>query len=791
MPLSPDSLDTQNAPAGRGSVVSQGVALHGADAWHTAGYTGAGVKVGMISLGFAGFSTLMGSELPMSVTVRCYTDVGEFSSNLTDCESGESSHGVSVAETLLDIAPGVDLYISNPASWGDLKAAVDWMVSQDVDVVNHSISWLWSGPPDGTSPYATSPLVSVDAAVSGGAMWAGSAGNEGISTWFGAFENPDSDIWLNFSGGGVNSERPDATEYNPVSLDAGEELTVALRWQGPWTHAPIDLDLRLYDSAGAAVAGGIAFQDGSPSHRSFEWFSYTPEVGGEYRLAVNLYEGEAPEWVQVMAFTSQELGVYTRGGSITSPAESPNEGLLAAGAAHWWDVNTLANYSGRGPTPDGRIKPDITGAHCAATVSDEQVTLANGFGAWFCGTSQSSAHVAGLAALVKQGFPTHTPHQIADYLKTHAQPRGTKPNNDWGHGFARLPAPPQTTAPVGGDLAGRVGALEQQMGALQRLMLNIQSLIQALHNRLDSLEQGGGVAPVATPTPTATATPSPTPTRVSRPAPTPVSSDACVQPIGDPFFTGIDGTSFYGIGGTWTTACVTANPPNRDSDTRYAKFYTFAVSAEAEVSITLTSGEPNYLYLLSGAGRHGAIVQRVGDTPSWTNTITATLQPGSYTIEATTYYPRAIDSFTLVMTIDTGDPGYQFYLPSPTPTPLAAACVKPIEPGSTSGAWTPACVSVSRGDTYYAKFYTFTLTQASTVTITLTSEDVPDTYLYLLDGAGGNGAILHHNDDIDTDGGDFGSRISENLPAGIYTIEATTNYRNVTGNFTLELSVRR
>ena len=42
-PLSPDDI---SAPAGKGNVVSQAVALHGADAWHAAGYTGAGVKVG-------------------------------------------------------------------------------------------------------------------------------------------------------------------------------------------------------------------------------------------------------------------------------------------------------------------------------------------------------------------------------------------------------------------------------------------------------------------------------------------------------------------------------------------------------------------------------------------------------------------------------------------------------------------------------------------------------------------------------------------------------------------------
>lgn len=206
--------------------------------------------------------------------------------------------------------------------------------------------------------------------------------------------------------------------------------------------------------------------------------------------------------------------------------------------------------------------------------------------------------------------------------------------------------------PVSGDLAGRVsaleqrmGALQQQMGTLQQLMQNLQSLIQALNNRLDALEQGG-ITPVATPTP------SPTPTRVSGPDPEPtaIGGDACVQPIGS-YGTWSSESVFTHIG-TWTTSCFAANPPNKDSGTYYAKFYTFTMNAETEVRISLGSDEPNYLYLLSGVGMYGAIEQQVGDRPSWTNTITATLQPGSYTIEATTYYPNVTDLFSLVMTVD-------------------------------------------------------------------------------------------------------------------------------------------
>ena len=486
--LPPDSLDTQNAPASRGNVTSQGVALHGATAWHSAGYTGRGVKVGIIDTGFAGFSARMGNELPANVTARCYTDVGVFTSNLADCESAESAYGASTAETLLDIAPGVDLYISNPLSWGDLKTAVDWMVSQNVDVINHSVSWAWNGPGDGTSPYANSPLKSADAAISGGAVWANAAGNAARRTWHGQFTDTDGDNYLNFVGD---------DELNAIEIAAGEKVRIQLRWDASWTAANTDMDLYLYNANDPAnlvrVASSIDIQTGLSGDVPFEWITYTPTAGGTYGIAVRHWSGATPRWVQLQSWSRSGIEHYTESGSIGSPAESANPGLLAVAATNYWDTNTIAWYSSRGPVPDGRTKPDITGAACAQVASIQATNLSSGQQCWFSGTGASSPHIAGLAALVKDAYPAYTPQQIATYLKTNAQPRGVKPNNDWGYGFAMLPALPQTTTPaptpVTGDLANRIGALEQQNSALQQLIQNLQSLLQALNNRVAALER--------------------------------------------------------------------------------------------------------------------------------------------------------------------------------------------------------------------------------------------------------------------------------------------------------------
>ena len=436
-------------PAGKGSVISQGVTAHAANAWHTAGYTGQNVKVGIIDGGFEGFSALMGSELPANVTARCYTDIGVFTSNLADCET-DGTHGTAVSETLLDIAPDATLYIANPISRGDDQSTVEWLLSQDVDVINFSASWEWDGPGDGTSPYSNSPLRYVDTAVSGGAIWANSAANEADATWFGAFSSPDFDNWLNFTA---------TAELNRVELEAGERFTAQLRWEGSWQAADIDLDLYLYHDSDLSdpIASSLDYQLGVTGDVPFERISYTPEASGIYYLAVWRAAGNVPSWLQLQSFTSQPLQFYTESGSIGNPAESTNPGLLAVGAASYWDVNTIASYSSRGPTPDGRIKPDIVGADCAATSTDGAgFTVTTGQRCWFSGTSQSSPHIAGLAALVKQRFPDYTPAQIANYLKSNVEPRGAVPNNDWGYGFAKLPnptdsgeTPPAEPTPIG------------------------------------------------------------------------------------------------------------------------------------------------------------------------------------------------------------------------------------------------------------------------------------------------------------------------------------------------------
>ncbi len=82
------------------------------------------------------------------------------------------------------------------------------------------------------------------------------------------------------------------------------------------------------------------------------------------------------------------LAHHTVAGSLPSPADSRNPGMVAVGAVPYNKPTDIEPYSSQGPTLDGRIKPDLVAADCAPTTVTAE----------FCGTSQSAPFVTGAAA---------------------------------------------------------------------------------------------------------------------------------------------------------------------------------------------------------------------------------------------------------------------------------------------------------------------------------------------------------------------------------------------------------
>ena len=405
------------------------LAEHGVDLWHAAGIRGAGVKIAVIGLGFDGIQDMLGTELPQTVTARCYTGYGLFSTDIEDCETG-AGIGSTRAQRIFDVAPDATYYIATIGDWVDLHDAVKWLVAEEVDVVYNSVIWLYTGPGDGTSPYALSDLNSVDDAIEGGITWVMPAGNDAKSTWFGAFKDEDGNGYHEFN---------DDDECNSVELEAGEVYMGIIRWEDKWV-GPFDpeeyrdLDLLLVDEDSSTRI--------RRSYRSFlartaplEYFRFYPRQGGNYCLQIRLNVGTAPDWVQVQSFLDGDLEHPSYFGSIASPAESNNPGMISVGVSSPDDPDEIWERSSRGPGPEpwpeGRIKPEIVVGY-GDTSGTSLATHGTGWGA---------AYVAGIAALVKQRFHDFEPEDVADYLKSNAEDKGDPgPDNTWGYGFVLLPA---------------------------------------------------------------------------------------------------------------------------------------------------------------------------------------------------------------------------------------------------------------------------------------------------------------------------------------------------------------
>ncbi len=115
-------------------------------------------------------------------------------------------------------------------------------------------------------------------------------------------------------------------------------------------------------------------------------------------------------------------------GPRTLLAPSDADGLIAVGAID--PDGLVAEFSSRGPTADGRIKPDIAAPGQNIWVADPGSPDHYGHGN---GTSLATPLAAGAAALLLEAFPDLDPAAMRDLLRQSAT-LADAPNNDLGWG---------------------------------------------------------------------------------------------------------------------------------------------------------------------------------------------------------------------------------------------------------------------------------------------------------------------------------------------------------------------
>ncbi len=359
--------------------VSEGVALIRAFENHAAGAKGQGVKVAVIDGGFRGADKLP-EDMPVRRWFRDYTHTGIY--------AGTTAHGTACAEIIYDVAPEAELYLYKVEDIVDLENAKDRCIQNGVAIVNYSATWVGEGFGDGRGIICDI----VNDAADNGILWVNAVGNYAQKHYMGFWHDSDADNRHDFATG------DDLVNFVD-EIEIADAIRVTLTWDD-WPITTADYDLYLYhqDAFGnieeVSKSTDVQGEGGAP----VEFLEYVALQEGTYGISV-VRVGEAePKKLRVWSW-HHDIEYPVPASSLGIPSDA--RGSLSVGAIHLdqWDSGTVASYSSRGPTADGRIKPDL--------VAPSGVTTASyGVDRLFGGTSAATPHVAGAAALLKSANPS-------------------------------------------------------------------------------------------------------------------------------------------------------------------------------------------------------------------------------------------------------------------------------------------------------------------------------------------------------------------------------------------------
>ncbi len=393
-------------------VISEGVKVIGAEVWQQAGYTGQSVKIGVLDQGFDGYRDLLGRDLPFSTQVKSFVPGIE-------ADATGTNHGAAVAEIIHDVAPDAQLYLAY-YDGGDVSMgnAVEWLLAQGVQIISHSAGGL-AAPMDGTG--RDDELV--QRAAQAGVLWINSAGNNALQHYRGAYTDSDDDQ--------VHEFAPDKTLLG-FRAAPNQTTQIVLTWNDWQPGGDQDLDLFLLDRAGNTLASSRNSRDGK--RPPVEQIAYQFDDADTYFLAIHGVNVTRPLSLSLFVHETPLLELADPISSLATPGDAVE--ALTVGAVNWHNLQ-LEPFSSRGPTADGRVKPDLVGPDGVSNVTYP----ATGF----FGTSAAAPHIAGAAALVWSAYPAAPAADIRTYLLGSAidllEPGA---DNETGLGIMILPAAPPT-----------------------------------------------------------------------------------------------------------------------------------------------------------------------------------------------------------------------------------------------------------------------------------------------------------------------------------------------------------
>ncbi len=420
------SANTSGETIRAAGVASEGVALTGADKWQAAGITGKGVKVGVIDGAFNNYKKVLGNAKVTAKSTRSDGLVEE------DTADSESVHGTACAEIVHEMAPDAELFLVAVDTPGAFSAAIKYLVGTvGATVITTSLGFDGGFPLDGTG----APARAIDDAQAAGVFFTISAGNEasgkvgsdaGEGHFTATFTDSDKDGFHDFAGAKTKNGLQ-------ITVQANRPLRLILNWDD-WKATKVNYDLYLFDSKGAEVGRSDENQAKGRTD-PVEFLSGTIKTAGTYTIKVKKVNASDPNLPFHIYFSGVQAELISPESSLSTPADAKGVVTVAAISAK---TGKLEEYSSRGPTSDGRKKPDI-GAPDDVT-SDAYATVGKKS---FPGTSAAAPHMSGAAALYKQAFPDSTPDAMLKYFMDKAKKPQGMADNGFGAGLIFMDAVPQ------------------------------------------------------------------------------------------------------------------------------------------------------------------------------------------------------------------------------------------------------------------------------------------------------------------------------------------------------------
>ena len=444
-----------------GSKTSEGVAAGNANYWQTfiPSYDGTGIKIAMIdTYDSSKIGSLQTSkDWPATSKINCY-DVKNHATDppytpqsctLSSFGSLGGQHGNATMEIAYDVAPGASFLAYDTITVGDwynaildaahLNASGNSLGTVKANVISASLAAPLDGKGDGTA-LPGSIAEAAGFAKNHGVLVVNAAGNERENHWGGLFT-------LSTGGNGFHSWSGSNTIYNPFGDGAGNvycvsdgaEILIDMYWNN-WTTpgSTHDYDLYLYqettsgnwnlvDSSNNAQNGGT----GQTPRESIDYFAAAgattgcPASSAVYAIAVVRVAGTiANDNLQVFASTTEGEPLYYRvtARSLDFPADSPNVLSIAAIDVAKTTTTPQEPFSSEGPVlatggglptnpnplTDTNLKPDLASFDNVTTVTYGAGGKDPPLATTFLGTSASTPHVAGMAALFMQRFGIQT-----------------------------------------------------------------------------------------------------------------------------------------------------------------------------------------------------------------------------------------------------------------------------------------------------------------------------------------------------------------------------------------------